>query len=152
MGRGIQVIPFSLDTNGTLKTAVVFDYENNASTYSIRARASDILGASVEGNFTITLLDLDDTAPIITLNGDSNITHEAGAYTDANAIDANASWSDAVDGFGVIVASGEVNASYPGTYVLSFNYTDAAGNVCPDSYPNRSCDGHNRTNNQLIWG
>ena len=63
MGREIRVIHyFSLDTNGTLKTAVVFDYENNASTYSIRARASDILGASVEGNFTITLLDLDDIA------------------------------------------------------------------------------------------
>ena len=116
---------FSLDTNGTLKTAVVFDYENNASTYSIRARASDILGASVEGNFTITLLDLDDIAPLITLNGDSNITHEAGNLY----IDANASWNDAVDGSGVIFASGEINASEPATYVLSYNYTDAAGNV-----------------------
>ena len=116
---------FSLDTNGTLKTAVVFDYENNATTYSIRARASDTHGASVEGNFTISLLDLDDTAPIITINGSANITHEAGNPY----IDVNASWSDAVDGSGVIVASGEVNASEPGTYVLSFNYTDAAGNA-----------------------
>ena len=116
---------FSLETNGILKTAVVFDSENNASTYSIRARASDIHGGSVEGNFTITLLDLDDTAPIITLNGSANITHQAGNVY----LDANASWSDAVDGSGVIAASGEVNASVPGTYLLSYNYTDAAGNA-----------------------
>ena len=66
---------------------------------------------------------VDTTAPIISLHGDSNITHEAGNPY----LDANASWSDAVDGTGVIVASGEVNAS-PGTYVLSYNYTDGAGN------------------------
>ena len=37
---------------------------------------------------------MDTIAPIITLIGDANITHEAGsAY-----LDANASWSDAVDG------------------------------------------------------
>ena len=34
-----------------------------------------------------------------------------------------------MDGSGVIVANGEVNAGIPGTYVLSFNYTDAAGNA-----------------------
>ena len=56
---------------------------------------------------------------------DGNITHEAGNLY----IDANASWNDAADGTGFIVASGEVNASEPGTYVLSYNYTDAAGNV-----------------------
>ena len=44
-------------------------------------------------------------------------------------LDANASWTDAVDGSGIILASGQVNAGTPGSYVLSFNYTDAAGNV-----------------------
>ena len=29
----------------------------------------------------------------------------------------------------MIVASGEVNASVPGTYLLSFNYTDTSGNA-----------------------
>jgi hypothetical protein len=62
---------------------------------------------------------------VIILNGDANITHEGGtAY-----IDLNASWTDAVDGSGTILASGEVNTGTPGSYVLSFNYTDAAGNV-----------------------
>ena len=68
---------------------------------------------------------VDTTAPVINLHGDANITHQAGnAY-----LDANASWSDAVDGSGVIVANGEVNASIPGTYVLSYNYNDTAGNA-----------------------
>ena len=68
---------------------------------------------------------MDTIAPIISLHGDANITHEAGtAYHDTNA-----SWSDLVDGAGVIVASGEVNASDPGTYVLSYHYTDASGNA-----------------------
>ncbi|MDG1355128.1 MAG: DUF5011 domain-containing protein, partial [Opitutales bacterium] len=104
---------------------VTFDFENNASTYSIRVQARDEHNLSTEGNFTLSLLDLDDTVPLISLNGDSNITHEAGtAY-----LDANASWTDAVDGSGSILASGQVNAGTPGIYVLSFNYTDAAGNA-----------------------
>ena len=41
---------FTLETNGTLKTATVFDYETNASTYSIRVQAKDEHNATVEGN------------------------------------------------------------------------------------------------------
>ena len=46
---------FSLETNGSLKNAVLFDYETNASTYSIRVQAKDEYNASVEGNFTVNL-------------------------------------------------------------------------------------------------
>ena len=116
---------FTLDTNGTLKSAVTFDYESNASTYTITIQAKDELNASVEGNFTITLLDVDDEKPVIELAGDSNITHEAGSfYTDQNA-----TWADNVDGDGNLTGTGEVNASNPGIYYLTFNYTDDAGNV-----------------------
>ena len=48
---------FTLDTNGTLRTAVTFDYESNASTYSIRVQAKDEYNATVEGNFTVSLMD-----------------------------------------------------------------------------------------------
>ena len=116
---------FLLETNGTLKSAIVFDYETDAHAYGIRVKATDEHGASTEGNFTISLQDEDDTAPLITLNGNSNVIHEAGNIY----VDANASWADAVDGNGVLVAAGEVNASKPGSYTLSYNYTDAAGNV-----------------------
>ena len=48
---------FTLDQNGTLKTAVTFDYETNASSYSIRVQARDEFNATTEGNFTINLLN-----------------------------------------------------------------------------------------------
>ena len=74
---------------------------------------------------TRTVNVVDTTAPVITLNGDANVTHEAGiAYHDANA-----TWSDIVDGSGVVIGNGEVDISTPGEYVLSYNYTDQAGNV-----------------------
>ena len=52
---------FTLDANGTLKTATTFDYESNASAYSIRVQAKDEFNATVEGNFTVTLTDLIST-------------------------------------------------------------------------------------------
>ena len=48
---------FTLDTNGTIKTATTFDYESNASSYTITVQAKDELNATTEGNFTVTLLD-----------------------------------------------------------------------------------------------
>ena len=43
---------FTLETNGTLKTATSFDYETNASSYSIRVQAKDEHNASIEKEFT----------------------------------------------------------------------------------------------------
>ena len=68
---------------------------------------------------------MDTTVPVITLNGDAQVTHEAGHVY----LDANASWSDAVDGSGVVISAGEVNASTPGTYELTYDYVDGAGNA-----------------------
>ena len=39
---------FTLDTNGTLKTATTFDYESNASSYTISVQAKDELNATTE--------------------------------------------------------------------------------------------------------
>ena len=75
---------------------------------------------------------VDTIAPIIS-PGDANIPMKQVCVPDTNA-----SWSDAVDGTGVIVG-GEVNAS-DGTYILSANHTDVAGNVA-GPLPNRSCGG-----------
>jgi hypothetical protein len=49
---------FTLDTNGTLTTAASFDYESNASSYSIRVQAKDEYNATVEKNFTVSLSDV----------------------------------------------------------------------------------------------
>ena len=74
---------FSLDQNGTLKTATVFDFESNASTYSIRVQARDEYNASVEGNFTVTLLDIFESADIQIFSNSSagvNLNLEPGDY------------------------------------------------------------------------
>gem|GEM_PF-1601334 len=49
---------FNLDSNGTLKTATTFDYETNASTYLLTVQAKDELNATIEGNFSISLLNI----------------------------------------------------------------------------------------------
>ena len=81
---------FTLDLNGTLKTATVFDFESNASTYSIRVQARDEYNASVEENFTVTLLDIFESADIqifsrsgVNLNlvpGDYKLKYLSGGY------------------------------------------------------------------------
>ena len=72
---------------------------------------------------TVTIFDSDN--PVILLNGDQNITHSAGE----DYYDQNATWVDAVDGSGLVTASGSVDSNTPGTYVLSYDYTDSNGNA-----------------------
>ena len=46
-------------------------------------------------------------------------------------VDPGASWTDIVEGSGVILTatSGTVDTNTPGSYVLEYTYTDAAGNA-----------------------
>ena len=97
---------FTLEANGTLRTATIFDFEANASVYSIRVGAVDEYGSSIEDSFTISLEDLDDEAPEISLIGESELTHQAGTPFQ----DPGASWLDNTDGSGEIFGFGEVNA------------------------------------------
>ena len=62
---------FQLSNHGILSTAVVFDYESNRSSYSIQLSVSDEHNFSMEGNYSISLLDnndppsdLNSTAPL----------------------------------------------------------------------------------------
>ena len=71
---------FTLETNGTLKTATTFDYETNASTYFIRVQAKDEFNATVEGNFTVTLTDQYE-APPGQSNNDGNSSSDSNSTT-----------------------------------------------------------------------
>ena len=51
---------FTLDVNGTLKTAVVFDYEADSPDLFIRVQARDEHNATMEGNFTVALINLNE--------------------------------------------------------------------------------------------
>ena len=50
---------FTLETNGTPRTATTFDYESNPTTYSIRVSAKDEFNATVEG-ITLLIITLTD--------------------------------------------------------------------------------------------
>lgn len=77
---------FSLDTNGTLRTLHSFDYETNASSYAISVRATDEHNASLDGNFTVALLN-----QVEDLDGDGTEDHydsddDGDGFTDSTEI------------------------------------------------------------------
>ncbi|MBT7651019.1 MAG: beta-propeller fold lactonase family protein, partial [Opitutae bacterium] len=58
----------------TLKAATTFDYESNASSYSIRVQVKDEYNATSEGNFTVTLTDANDWVNgTVTLSGTAQV-------------------------------------------------------------------------------
>ena len=70
---------------------------------------------------------MDSVAPILTLEGEASLKIDQGT----TYVDAGASATDNVDGdlTAKIVVTGEVNASAAGTYTLTYNVSDAAGNA-----------------------
>ena len=67
----------------------------------------------------------DRTAPQLGLLGDANFTHEAGTPFQ----DPGANWTDNADGSGEISGTGEVIADEPGEYLLTYQFSDQAGNA-----------------------
>ena len=108
--------------------ADLIDYEELGSLLSIRVEAKDEYDATIQEKFTISVVDIDDESPVIVLEGDEIIVHQAGSLY----VDANATWSDNVDGSGTISGQGEVNSDLPGTYILNYSYTDTAGNIAEE--------------------
>ena len=91
---------------------------------TVTCTAHDASGNNAEpGTFTVTVSDT--TAPVITLNGDSAMTVSLnGTYAEAGATAA-----DAVDGTDSVTVGGDtVNTAVAGTYVVTYDAVDAAGN------------------------
>ena len=96
---------------------------NTVGSYALVYSVTDSSG--IEANVSRSVTVVDTTNPIISLAGNSSITHEATtAYTDAGA-----SWTDTLDGSGTLTASGTVDVNTVGAYSLTYDYTDAAGNA-----------------------
>ena len=76
---------------------------------------------------TRTVKVVDTTAPVITLIGNSSVTVEAGSIYD----DLGATASDIVDGdlTASITSVSNVDTSTPGEYTVTYNVSDAAGNI-----------------------
>ncbi len=91
----------------------------------VTCNATDSAGnAALPMTFNVTVQDT--TAPIITLNGtDPYDVPYGSSYTDPGAV-----WTDAVDGTGAALIGGDVvDTLVPGAYVITYNYTDSAGNA-----------------------
>ena len=80
---------FSLDTDGTLRTAAAFDYETHSNSYSVRVRVTDELNASFEKPFWVDLLGVDEDPDKDGLSNDVDLDDDGDGYPDTEEIAAN---------------------------------------------------------------
>jgi hypothetical protein len=120
------------DKDGSLTVTVGGDTVDIATpgTYTITYNVSDAAGnAATEVTRVVTVTTapvLDTTAPVITLVGDATID----IVKDSTYTDAGATASDDTDGVitGNISVVSDVNENQDGTYHVTYNVADAAGN------------------------
>ena len=100
---------------------------NSVGTYTITYTAKDKAGNKAKATRTVkVVLPLDRTKPVITLNGNSNITLNVGdTYNEEGA-----TVTDNVDtNLQVVIGGDSVNTATAGTYVVTYDATDKAGNI-----------------------
>lgn len=118
---GTFTVPTSA-LEGTTRMRVIMRYNQ------IPSSCGEFTYGEVE-DYTVNIVGgtADTVAPVITLLGDSTVDINVGdTYTDAGA-----TANDNVDGdiSGNIVVTGAVNNNVAGTYTLTYNVSDAAGNA-----------------------
>ena len=91
--------------------------------YTITYSATDTAGNTNQLTRTITVVVVDNTPPVITLQGDDTVQ----ITTEQTFVDPGASARDDVDGEIDITTTGAVG-SEPGVYTLTYTATDLAGN------------------------
>ena len=99
---------------------------NTVGTYSVTYNVSDAAGNSATQVTRTVTITADVTVPVITLVGDATVSLELGStYTDAGA-----TATDNIDGTitSSIVTVNPVNVNAVGTYTVTYNVDDAAGN------------------------
>jgi hypothetical protein len=117
--------------DGTTSTDInpIKTYVNG--TYTVTLKITNVAGATDTYGDTITILITaapDTVAPVITLTGSATINVVVGGtFTDPGV-----TASDNVDGditSSVVVAGDAVNVNTAGTYVITYNVSDAGGNA-----------------------
>jgi len=103
----------------TMSGSVNSDVVNS---YTITYSATDAAGNKTSLTRTVNVVDT--TAPEISLEGDSEVTHSAGT----EYVDAGATATDSIDGDVDVTTTGSVDTSTLGSYTLTYTATDAAGN------------------------
>ena len=124
------------DVDGNLTSSIIIGGDtvntNIAGTYLVTYNVSDSAGnAATQVIRTVNVIP-DTTAPVITLNGAGTINlNIGGTYTELGA-----TAIDNVDGnvkSSIIVGGDTVNTSIAGTYLVTYNVSDAAGNAATEA-------------------
>lgn len=116
--------PTATDNSGQVPT-VSCDYANDylfpIGETTVTCTATDSSGNSAQMTFRVTILN---NKPVITLNGDAEITIERGStYIEPGAV-----WNDVEDGSGTVTnISGSVNEWVVATYNIYYDFTDSLG-------------------------
>ena len=104
---------------------------NTAATYTITYNVSDAAGNAATQRTRTVIVAADTVAPVITLTGSATINMMVGdTFTDEGA-----TATDDVDGditANIVVAGNTVDVNTEGTYVITYNVSDAAGNAAAE--------------------
>jgi hypothetical protein len=121
---GNEAAMFAIDSStGEVTSLALFDFQMDK-IYNLTIGVTDDGVAIDPVLVTVNVLSMGDsdmrTTPVITLNGVSTVQHELGTtYTDLGAT---------ADGGETVTISGTVDVNVVGSYILSYNVSDAAGN------------------------
>lgn len=116
-------IVFTVGSNGEWVFNSMPPQNQTVQRYVIQANGT--VGTEATVTYTVTGGGGDTEAPVITVTGSTSIQLALGeAY-----VELGATWTDNVDGSGAATVGGDtVDVNTIGTYVVTYNYTDVAGN------------------------
>jgi hypothetical protein len=104
---------------------------NTAGTYIITYNVSDAAGNAATERTRTVIVAADVVAPVITLNGSATVNIMVGdTFTDPGA-----TATDDLDGditSNIVVAGDTVDVNTAGTYIITYNVSDAAGNAAAE--------------------
>ncbi|MFS4483589.1 immunoglobulin-like domain-containing protein, partial [Hyunsoonleella sp. 2307UL5-6] len=123
------------DLDGDITAAIVIGGDivdiNTAGTYLVTYDVTDAAGNSATQEVRTINIIPDTTAPVITLNGAATIDLSLGdVYTEAGA-----TATDDLDGditAAIIIGGDIVDTNTAGTYVVTYNVSDASGNAATE--------------------
>ncbi|MDC0304880.1 DUF5011 domain-containing protein [bacterium] len=126
---GAEYADAGATASDTLDGAIAVEVDNKVNTQVPGSYLVSFTATDAAGNYAVevtrTVIVQDTLPPVITLTGSASVTIEAGA----DYADAGATASDTLDGAIAVVVDNTVNTQVPGSYVVSFTATDAAGNA-----------------------
>jgi Metallo-peptidase family M12B Reprolysin-like/MAM domain, meprin/A5/mu/GEVED domain/Bacterial surface protein, Ig-like domain/Secretion system C-terminal sorting domain/Fibronectin type III domain len=120
------------DVDGDISANIVIGGDsvdtNTVGTYIVTYNVSDAAGNSAAQVTRTVNVNPDTTAPVITLNGASTVNINVGG----NYTESGATATDNVDGdisANIVIGGDTVNTNTAGTYIVTYNVSDAAGNA-----------------------